>query len=324
MSTPVARRARLITFGVALVGVTASLLVVPGDAVAEMFVDRAELDDDDGLRVEGEDAVPFAIVRVTSAESSASSPTDDDGRFRVLSLEFRSSNCRATVTDGVTTVQVVLDECTPTTPTTPPTTSHDDDDATAPRPPPHRRPQQQQHTTTTTTTPPPTTTTTTAPPTTTTTTTPTTTTTTTTTVPTDPVTFTDLHDSVPYRCYIAEQSTMSADRVSIAMENGGAVPGTFQRRACIAATTAFNPRSVTDTFTVTVTAPPGQRLTRVTYTQTGNRLLERSTYWRASGTGQLTANGVTMPFSFTHPGLARSIELTGQNVRARRSRSPSR
>ena len=157
MSKPVATGPRLITVGIALAAVSAALFVVPRNAVAEMFVDRAELDDDEGLRVEGEDAVPFAIVRVTSAQSSASSPADDDGRFRVLSLEFRSSNCRAMVTDGVTTVQAVLDECTPTTPTTPP---------------------------------PPTTTT---------------TTTTTTTVPTDPLTFSDLHDSVPYRCYIAEQ-----------------------------------------------------------------------------------------------------------------------
>ena len=133
-------------------------------------------------------------------------------------------------------------------------------------------------------------------------------------MPTDPVTFTDLHDSVPYRCYIAEQSTPSADHVSIAIEDGGAVPGTFQRRGCIAATTAFNPGSVTDTFTFTVTAPPGKRLTRATYTQTGNRLLERSTYWRASGTGQLTANAMTMPFTFTHPGLSRSIDLTAQSA----------
>ena len=71
---------------------------------------------------------------------------------------------------------------------------------------------------------------------------------------------------------------------------------------------------MSDTFTVTVTAPPGQRLTRVHYQQTGNRLLERSIYWQASGTGQLTANGVTMPFSFTLPGLTRTIDLTGQNV----------
>ena len=123
MSKPVATGPRLITVGIALAAVSAALFVVPRNAVAEMFVDRAELDDDEGLRVEGEDAVPFAIVRVTSAQSSASSPADDDGRFRVLSLEFRSSNCRAMVTDGVTTVQVVLDECTPTTPTTPPPTT---------------------------------------------------------------------------------------------------------------------------------------------------------------------------------------------------------
>jgi hypothetical protein len=89
---------------------------------------------------------------------------------------------------------------------------------------------------------------------------------------------------------------------------------TWQNKACIAATTAFNPRSVSDTFTVTVTAPPGQRITRVHYQQSGSRYLERSLYWRASGTGQLTANGVTDPFSFTLPNLTRTIDLTGQNV----------
>ena len=44
------------------------------------------------------------------------------------------------------------------------------------------------------------------------------------------------------------------------------------------------------------------------------RLLQRSQYWRASGTGQLTANGVSVPFSFTLPTLTRTIDLTGQNV----------
>jgi hypothetical protein len=71
---------------------------------------------------------------------------------------------------------------------------------------------------------------------------------------------------------------------------------------------------VSDTFTVTVTAPPGQRITRVHYQQSGSRFLERSLYWRASGTGQLTANGVGDPFSFTLPTLTRTIDLTGQIV----------
>ena len=117
MSKRVAGRARLITVGVALAGVSTSVLALPPNALAAMFVDRAELDPDEGLRVEGEDAVPHAVVWVTSAESSASSPADEDGRFRVLATNFRSSNCRATVTDGSTSVQVSLDECTPTPPT---------------------------------------------------------------------------------------------------------------------------------------------------------------------------------------------------------------
>ena len=119
---------------------------------------------------------------------------------------------------------------------------------------------------------------------------------------------------MPHRCYVAATSTVVADSVVIGIENGGAVPGTFQRKACIAATTAFNPGSVTDTFSVTVTAPPGMTISRVQYVQSGNRLLERSTYWRASGTGELTANGASVPFSFTTPSLARSIDLTGHNV----------
>jgi hypothetical protein len=65
----------LIRVGVALAGVSASLFVVPVNALDSIAVDRAELDDG-LLRVEGEGAVPDAIVWVTSAESSASSPAD--------------------------------------------------------------------------------------------------------------------------------------------------------------------------------------------------------------------------------------------------------
>jgi hypothetical protein len=326
MSKPVARRARLITVGVALASVSASLLVVPVDALDSIIVDRAELDDG-LLRVEGEGAVPDAIVWVTSAESAASSRADDDGRFRLLASNFQSSNCRVTVTDGATSAQVSLDECTATTPPTtpPPTTAPPTTSTTAP---PTTTMTTQPPTTTTTTSTTTTTTTTTLPPTTTTTTTtttlpPTTTTTTTTTtlpptmtsttVPPTPLTFTDLHDLVPQRCFSAPLSTVDVTSVRIGIESGFN-SATWQNKACIAATTAFNPRSVSDTFTVTVTAPPGQRITRVHYQQSGSRYLERSLYWRASGTGQLTANGVTDPFSFTLPNLTRTIDLTGQNV----------
>jgi hypothetical protein len=326
MGKPVARRGRLITVGVALAGVSASLLVVPVNALDSIAVDRAELDDG-LLRVEGEGAVPDAIVWVTSAESSASSPADEDGRFRLLAANFQSSNCQVTVTDGATSAQVSLDECIPTAPpttppptTAPPTTSTTTTTTTPPT------------TTTTSTTVPPTTTTTTTttqPPTTTTTSTTTTTTTmtpaptttstsTTTTVPPStvpptPATFTDLHDLVPQRCFSAPLSTVGAVSVNIGIESGYSST-TWQNKACIAATTAFHARSVSDTFTVTVTAPPGQQITRVHYVQSGARYLERSLYWQASGTGQLTANGVSVPFSFTLPTLTKTIDLTGQNV----------
>ena len=134
-----------------------------------------------------------------------------------------------------------------------------------------------------------------------------------TTVPPTPATFTDLHDLVPQRCFSAPLSTVDVASVRIGIESGYN-SATWQNKACIAATTAFNPRSVSDTFTLTVTAQPGQHITRVHYQQTGSRYLERSLYWRASGTGQLTANGVSVPFSFTLPNVTKTVDLTGQNV----------
>ena len=61
MSKPVATGGRLIAVGAALAGVSASLLVVRVNALDSISVDRAELDDG-LLRVEGEDAVPDALV----------------------------------------------------------------------------------------------------------------------------------------------------------------------------------------------------------------------------------------------------------------------
>jgi hypothetical protein len=318
MSEPVASGARLITVGVALAVVSASLLVVSVNALDSIVVDRAELDDG-LLRVEGEGAVPDAIVWVTSAESSASSPADDDGRFRLLAPNSQSSNCQVTVTDGATSAQVSLDECTPTAPpTTPPPTTAPPTTTTTTTTEPTTTTTTEPLTTTTTTTQPPTTTTSTTTTTTTTTLPPTTTTTTlppttTTTVPPTPVTFTDLHDLVPGRCFSAALSTVDVASVRIGIESGHN-PTNFTNNACVASTTAFNTRTVGDTFTATVTAQPGRHITRVHYQQSGSRILSRSLYWQASGTGQLTANGVIVPFSFTLPTLTRTIDLTGQNV----------
>jgi hypothetical protein len=75
--------ARLVTAGAALALTSAALLVVSANALDSISVDRAELDDG-LLRLEGEDAVPFSVVWVTSLESSASGQADDDGRFRLL------------------------------------------------------------------------------------------------------------------------------------------------------------------------------------------------------------------------------------------------
>ena len=75
-------------------------------------------------------------------------------------------------------------------------------------------------------------------------------------MPPNPVTFTDLQDVVPQRCFSAALSTVDVASVRIGIESGYN-SATWQNKACIAATTAFNPRSVSDTFTVTVTAQPG-------------------------------------------------------------------
>src|SRR5262245_59016188 len=111
-------------------------------------------------------------------------------------------------------------------------------------------------------------------------------------------TFTDLQDLVPNRCFSAALSTVSVDAVDIGIESG-VDPATWIDKSCVASTTAFHARTVTDTFTVTVTAPPGMHIARVNYEQVGSRFLERSTYWFANGTGTLTVNGVPLSFSFT-------------------------
>ena len=126
-------------------------------------------------------------------------------------------------------------------------------------------------------------------------------------------TFTDLHDLVPDRCFSAPLTTLGADSVAIGIESGYN-PRTWINKACIASTGSFHVGTAADTFTVTVTAPPGMRIARVGYEQAGRRYLERSTYWFASGTGTLTVNGVPLPFGFTDPTLIQTVDLSDQNV----------
>ena len=126
-------------------------------------------------------------------------------------------------------------------------------------------------------------------------------------------TFTDLHDLVPDRCFSAPLTTLGADSVDIGIESGYNHQ-TWKNKACIASTASFHTGTVADTFTVTVTAPPGMRIARVSYEQAGRRYLERSTYWFASGTGTLTVNGAPLSFGFTDPSLIQTVDLSDQNV----------
>jgi hypothetical protein len=126
-------------------------------------------------------------------------------------------------------------------------------------------------------------------------------------------TFTDLRDLVPTRCFSVPLTAVGADAVDIGFESGFNSTS-WTSNAFIASTKSFHSRTATDTFTFTVTAPPGKRLTRIHYNQAGTRFLERSTYWAANGTGALTVNGAALPFSFTFPTLSKTVDLTGQNI----------
>jgi hypothetical protein len=125
--------------------------------------------------------------------------------------------------------------------------------------------------------------------------------------------FTGLTDLVPNRCFSAPLSTVGADNVDIGLESGYN-PATWISKAFIASTYAFHSRTASDTFNVTIAAPQGKRITRIHYQQVGTRFLERSTYWYANGTGALTVNGSTLPFSFIAPTLVKTVDLTSQPV----------
>ena len=129
-------------------------------------------------------------------------------------------------------------------------------------------------------------------------------------------TFTDLHDVVPNRCFSAPLSTVGADFVDIGIESGFD-SATWVNKACKASTSAFHTRTAGDTFSVTVTAPPGMRITRVTYAQAGTRYLERSTYWTASGTGTLTVNGVPLVLQLHDPDAEQDRRPRGPGRRER-------
>ncbi len=101
-----------------------TLLGTAQAAQAAVSVTRAELGSGQ-LRVEGRGAQSGSLVRVVSDLSSAGRNADSSGGFRVETGSFRSSNCRVTVSDPVSSTTASLSGCTATTP--PPSTFAIDD-----------------------------------------------------------------------------------------------------------------------------------------------------------------------------------------------------
>lgn len=103
------RQARLL--GVAAFVLLLVLLASAPAASAAVSVSRAELKSGQ-LRVEGSGAQPGSLVRVVSDSSSASRNADSSGGFRVEASSFRSSNCRVTVSDPLSSTTATLSGCT--------------------------------------------------------------------------------------------------------------------------------------------------------------------------------------------------------------------
>jgi hypothetical protein len=92
---------------------------VPASALGAVNVTRAELKSGQ-LRVEGRGALPGATITTTS-DSTATGRPDGAGAFRVEASGYASSTCRAIVSDGSTSTQTTLAECTPSVPAPSPT-----------------------------------------------------------------------------------------------------------------------------------------------------------------------------------------------------------
>jgi len=107
----------------ALLLVLGSLLIPVSGALAAVSVSKAELSSGE-LVVEGSGATANATITVSSSESTATGRADTGGRFKVRASGFRSSTCQATVTDGSTSVVVMLSRCTATSSPPPPSSSN--------------------------------------------------------------------------------------------------------------------------------------------------------------------------------------------------------
>ena len=111
---------RLGFWTVALIALSflAAVFLIPSEASAAVSIRRASLSSG-SLRVEGQGAVSRATITVSSPESLATGTAASDGTFKVTASSYRSSTCRATVSDGATSVVATLSSCTPTAAPTP-------------------------------------------------------------------------------------------------------------------------------------------------------------------------------------------------------------
>lgn len=98
-----------------------TVVVPPPDAFAAVTVGKASLTSG-RLLVEGGGARAGATITASSAESSAATRAEKDGRYKISASGFRSSTCKATISDGSTSVVATLSGCTPST--APATTAH--------------------------------------------------------------------------------------------------------------------------------------------------------------------------------------------------------
>lgn len=102
--------------------VVAGILATPSVAFAAVSVTKASLVSG-SLSVEGRGARSNATITVSSTESTATGRARSDGRFKVSASNFRSTTCKATVSDGSTSVTVTLSGCTPASTPPPPSSS---------------------------------------------------------------------------------------------------------------------------------------------------------------------------------------------------------
>jgi len=117
-------------------GLCVLALAVPASASAAVSVTRAELKSSE-MRVEGRGAVPNAAVTVT-ADSAVRGRADASGAFRVEADGFLAADCRATVSDGVTSAEVALADCTVSSPA--PTPAPEPEPSPTPTPTPSPTP----------------------------------------------------------------------------------------------------------------------------------------------------------------------------------------